>query len=241
MHAFVSARARELARVWRGKKPETLLRLAFETFGPERLAFATSFGAEDQVVTDLLYREELPVSLFTLDTGRLPQETYDAFEATRQRYGLQIEVLFPEALSVERMVTQHGPNLFYASVENRRECCRIRKIEPLRKKLSTLDAWICGLRRGQSVTRQDIDIVEWDESFGVFKINPLAEVSEAWVWEYIRTNGVPYNRLHDRGFPSIGCSPCTRAVDPGEDVRAGRWWWEHAEHRECGLHRHKDQ
>ena len=233
--------ARQLNREWAGKPPAEVLRLSFEAFKPQRIAFSTSLGAEDQVIVDLLDREGLPLPIFTLDTGRLHQETYDVLEATRQRYGRQIAVLFPEASAVEHMVTQHGPNLFYESIEKRRECCHVRKIEPLKRKLSSLDAWICGLRREQSVTRQGVDVVECDDSFGLIKINPLVDVSEAWVWEYIRANGVPCNRLHDRGFPSIGCAPCTRAVEPGEDIRAGRWWWERAEHRECGLHRHKDQ
>ena len=234
-------RALQLSRELAGKRPQEILRLAFETFGKERIAFSSSLGAEDQVITDLINKEGLPVRLFTLDTGRLNQETYDVLDATRHRYGLRIEVLFPEASSVESMVGEHGPNLFYQSIEKRRECCRVRKIEPLKRKLSSLDAWICGLRREQSVTRQEVDVVEWDDSFGLFKVNPLVDADEAWVWEYIRSNGVPYNRLHDRGFPSIGCAPCTRAIEPGEDVRAGRWWWEQAEHRECGLHRHKDK
>ncbi|NTU68864.1 MAG: phosphoadenylyl-sulfate reductase [Chlorobiaceae bacterium] len=233
-------RALQLSREWAGKEPHELLRLAAETFGTGRIAFSTSLGAEDQVITDLLHRDGLDVPIFTLDTGRLHQETYDVLDATRHHYGLRIDVLFPEASMVESLVTEYGPNLFYLSVEKRRECCRVRKIEPLRRKLSTLDAWICGLRREQSVTRLGVDIVEWDEAFGLFKLNPLVDATEAWVWEYIRTHGVPCNRLHDRGFPSIGCAPCTRAVEPGEDVRAGRWWWEQAEHRECGLHRHKD-
>ncbi len=234
-------RAEELNRQWSGISPEEVLRLAAETFGIEGIAFSTSLGVEDQLITDLLHRQGLDLPLFTLDTGRLPQETYDLLDETRRRYGVRIEVLFPEASSVERMVSQHGPNLFYESIDKRKECCRVRKIEPLKRKLSKLDAWICGLRREQSVTRVGIGVVEWDESFGLFKISPLVDASEAEVWEYVRAHGVPYNRLHDRSYPSIGCAPCTRAVEPGEDVRAGRWWWEQAEHRECGLHRHQEQ
>jgi phosphoadenosine phosphosulfate reductase len=231
----------QLNHEWAGKPPEAVLRLAAEAFGAKGIAFSTSLGAEDQVIADLLHREALQVPLFSLDTGRLPQETYDLLDETRRRYGTSIEVLFPETASVEKMVSLSGANLFYESIENRRECCRVRKVESLKRKLSTLDAWICGLRREQSVTRQGVDVIEWDESFGLVKVNPLADVSEAWVWEYIRKHDVPYNRLHDRGYPSIGCAPCTRAVKPGEDVRAGRWWWEQAEHRECGLHRHNDK
>ena len=229
-------RARQLSLEWAEKAPETVLRLAVETFGAGDVAFATSLGAEDQVITDLLHREKLWVPIFTLDTGRLPEQTYEVLDATIRRYGIHVEVLFPQTQAVEKMVSLHGPNLFYESIEKRRECCRIRKVEPLSRKLSTLKAWICGLRREQSVTRQGLDLVEWDESFGLFKLNPLADVSEAWVWEHIRSNDVPYNRLHDRGYPSIGCEPCTRAVQPGDDIRSGRWWWESPEHKECGLH-----
>lgn len=235
-----SERARQLSREWSGRSPEAVIQLAVEEFGPDRVAFATSLGAEDQVILDLLHRTGLGVCVFTLDTGRLPQETYDLLDETRRRYGRSVQVLFPDAPQVERLVSAHGPNLFYESVDLRRECCRVRKVEPLRRKLSTVDAWICGLRREQSVTRTGLDLVEWDGSFGLFKINPLVDVSESWVWEYIGNHKVPYNRLHDQGYPSIGCAPCTRPVAPGEDLRSGRWWWEQAEHRECGLHRRGD-
>ncbi|MEI6756493.1 MAG: phosphoadenylyl-sulfate reductase [Chlorobium sp.] len=224
-----------------GKSPDVILRRAVEFFGAASTAFASSFGAEDQVITDILHKEKLGVSVFTLDTGRLPQETYDVLDATRKHYGIQVEVLFPESSAVAAMQTLHGPNLFYESVEYRRECCRIRKVMPLRNKLSTLKAWICGLRREQSVTRTAVTPIEWDTAFGLYKINPLAEATEEWVWEYIRTHKVPFNALHEQGYPSIGCAPCTRAVKPGEDIRAGRWWWEMAEHRECGLHRGEKQ
>jgi len=220
-----------------GKSPDEIIRRAVEFFGATSTALASSFGAEDQVITDIIDHQKLQVHVFTLDTGRLPQETYDVLDATRSRYGIKIEVLFPETSAVEAMVTNYGANLFYESVDLRRECCRIRKVQSLTQKLSTLKAWICGLRREQSVTRTAVAPVEWDAAFGLYKINPLAEVSEAWVWEYIKTHNVPYNALHDNGYPSIGCAPCTRAVKPGEDIRAGRWWWEIAEHRECGLHR----
>jgi phosphoadenosine phosphosulfate reductase len=223
-----------------GKSPEEILRVAVGYFGAANSALASSFGAEDQVITDMLHREKLQVPVFTLDTGRLHQETYDVFDATRKHYGIKIEALFPETHAVEEMLALHGPNLFYESVEQRRECCRIRKVQPLTRKLSTLKAWICGLRREQSVTRTAVAPVEWDTVFGLYKINPLAEVSEAWVREYLKTHKVPCNALHDQGYPSIGCAPCTRAVKPGEVVRAGRWWWEIAEHRECGLHREKE-
>ena len=220
-----------------GKTPQEILHRTVDLFGAANTAFASSFGAEDQVITDILNREALQASVFTLDTGRLPQETYDVLDATRKHYGIEVEVLFPESSAVEAMVRLHGPNLFYESVELRRECCRIRKVQPLARKLSTLTAWICGLRREQSVTRTAVVPVEWDAAFGLYKINPLAEVSEAWVRDYLKKHSVPVNALHDRGYPSIGCAPCTRAIKPGEDLRAGRWWWEMPEHKECGLHR----
>jgi phosphoadenosine phosphosulfate reductase len=234
--------AHEQIRQWNrelaGASPDSILHFAAQTFGREGVAFASSLGAEDQVITDLLHRKKLDIPVFTLDTGRLAQETYDVLDATRRRYSLTVEVLFPQTSAVESLVSLHGPNSFYESIAQRKACCRVRKVEPLTRRLSTLKAWICGLRREQSVTRTGVDLFEWDASFGLIKINPLADLSESWVWDYIRSNDVPYNSLHDKGYPSIGCAPCTRAVGPGEDVRAGRWWWEEAEHRECGLHRH---
>lgn len=213
-----------------------LIRRAVDRFGVGQIALASSFGAEDQVLTDILVKTGKKISVFTLDTGRLPQETYDAIEVTRKHYQIEIEVLFPETRAVEKMEKEFGPNLFYDSVENRKKCCRIRKVEPLKKKLATLKAWICGLRREQSLTRQEVSVIEWDEAFGLFKVNPLADWTEKQVWDYIRENKVPYNKLHDKHYPSIGCAPCTRAIKPGEDIRAGRWWWETPEQKECGLH-----
>ena len=222
-----------------GKPPQEIIRRAVDFFGAGSTALASSFGAEDQVITDILHHEKLQVPVFTLDTGRLPQETYDVLDATRKHYDMPIEVLFPETSAVQVLGTTHGANLFDESIELRRECCRIRKVQPLTRKLATLKAWICGLRREQSVTRTAVAPVEWDAAFGLYKINPLAEVSEAWVWDYIKKHSVPFNALHEQGYPSIGCEPCTRPVKPEEDIRAGRWWWEIAEHRECGLHRGK--
>jgi phosphoadenosine phosphosulfate reductase len=175
--------------------------------------------------------------LFTLDTGRLNQETYDCMDAIRERYGVQIEVFFPEATGVEKMVRENGLNLFYNSVELRKLCCGIRKVEPLNRALKNLDAWMTGLRREQAVTRVDVRKVELDKDHGdIVKVNPLVDWSYDDVWEYIRKNNLPYNRLHKQGYPSIGCAPCTRAVKPGEDLRAGRWWWENPNTKECGLH-----
>jgi phosphoadenosine phosphosulfate reductase len=212
-----------------------LLKEASLTFG-KRIALASSLGAEDQVLTEMLARVAPGVCVFTLDTGRLPQETYDLIDATRKRYGIQIEVLFPDRQAVEAMVNAKGANLFYDSVEDRKACCHVRKVVPLRRKLAGLDAWITGLRREQAVTRQEVRTVEWDAGNGLVKINPLADWTADQVWEYIRRNNVPHNALHDQGYPSIGCVPCTRAVEPGQDIRAGRWWWESPRHKECGLH-----
>lgn len=178
----------------------------------------------------------LSVGLFTLDTGRLFQDTYELIERTESRYGVKFRILFPHQSDVETMVARHGLNLFRQSVELRKECCRVRKVEPLRRALAGLDAWITGLRREQSLTRQTLEAVEWDAANGLVKINPLRDWSEAQVRDYIRARGVPYNPLHDQGFPTIGCACCTRAIRPGEDMRAGRWWWEAPEHKECGLH-----
>lgn len=216
---------------------EEALRLALEKFGVRRIALASSFGAEDQVLTDMLARIEPSARIFTLDTGRLFQETYDVMQSSTERYGFAYEVLAPEAADIAQLISIDGPNLFYASVEKRKSCCEVRKLRPLRKVLGTVDAWICGLRRDQGVTRSEVEAVSWDAEFGIYKVCPLFDWSEEQVWDYIRAHHVPYNALHDRGFRSIGCAPCTRAVQPGEDARSGRWWWESPEHKECGLHR----
>jgi len=208
-----------------GLSAQQILDISVRQFG-DKIALASSFGAEDQVLTDMLWRSGKTVRIVTLDTGRLPQETYDVMEATRQKYQFDIEVFFPDAGQVEAMVRQDGPNLFYRSVENRKRCCQIRKVEPLKRALSGMEAWLCGLRKEQSVTRQSLDVASWDGQFGLFKICPLAEWTTEQVWDYIRSNGVPYHPLHDKGYPSVGCEPCTRAVQPGQDIRAGRWWWE---------------
>lgn len=226
----------KLRKALRGKSPEEIIHDTLNYFGIENIAFASSFGAEDQVITDMLFKANRDAKIFTLDTGRLPQQTYDVMDATRLRYGIKIEALFPENAAVEAMVLKHGPNLFYDSVDNRKKCCQVRKVAPLKKKLSTLNAWICGLRREQSVTRTGVEVIEWDDAFQLFKLNPLVDYSEQNVWDYIRKHTVPYNKLHNQGYPSIGCAPCTRPVKPGEDIRAGRWWWENPEHKECGLH-----
>ena len=203
----------------------------------DKIAFSTSLGAEDQVITHMLAGLKQPVKIFTLDTGRIFQETYDILDITRKKYGMPIEVHFPDAARVEEMVNAKGINLFYESVENRRLCCHIRKIEPLHRALEGMEVWITGLRKEQSVTRSGASMVEWDASQSILKLNPLVHWSNKTLWQYISEKKIPVNELHSQGFPSIGCMPCTRAVQPGEDVRAGRWWWELPQNKECGLHK----
>jgi phosphoadenosine phosphosulfate reductase len=215
---------------------ENILRTALEQYAG-RIALSSSLSIEDQVITDILVRLDPAARIFTLDTGRLFPETYTLIDRTNKYYGIRIEVFFPEREAVEAMVNGQGINLFYDSLPQRKECCRVRKIEPLRRAFAGLDAWICGLRREQSVTRTEVLPVERDEANGLVKINPLFDWTEQEVWDYIHTHNVPYNVLHDEGFPSIGCQPCTRAVASGADPRSGRWWWESPEHKECGLHR----
>lgn len=216
--------------------PQEVVAWALAEFG-DKVALSSSLGPEDQVLTDMVCKQNRNAHIFTLDTGRLFPETYSLMDKTNMQYGIKIRVYFPNNEAVEHMVNTCGMNLFYESIEKRHQCCHVRKLEPLSRAFKGLDAWICGLRRSQSVTRHDMQTVEWDELNGLIKINPLIDWSEEDVWAYIRKESVPYNKLHDQGFPSIGCQPCTRAVQPGEDVRAGRWWWESPEHRECGLHK----
>lgn len=219
------------------KAPATeFLKWAYERFG-RKISFASSFGAEDVVMIDLLSKVAPKLRVFTLDTGRLNEETYEVMNRVRARYGISIESTFPDASRVEALERQKGFYSFRESVENRKECCGIRKVEPLGRALKGLDAWITGLRREQSVTRTDVAKIEADAAHGgILKLNPLADWTLEQVWAHIKKNDVPYNRLHDAGYPSIGCAPCTRAVKTGEDVRAGRWWWETPENKECGLH-----
>ncbi|NOR86473.1 MAG: phosphoadenylyl-sulfate reductase [Bacteroidales bacterium] len=219
----------------KGKRPQEIISLLLNKFG-NKIAFSNSMGAEDQVITDMICKIDKNATIFTLDTGRTFPETYDLIDRTNKRYGIHIKVYFPEASQVEKMVNEKGVNLFFESIENRKECCHIRKIEPLTRAFNGLDAWICGLRRDQSITRTNVEAVEWDENNQLIKINPLVNWKEEEVWAYIKENRVPYNRLHDQGYPSLGCQPCTRAILEGEDVRAGRWWWEEPDSKECGLH-----
>lgn len=211
----------------------TLKRIAAE-FSPA--VFASSLAAEDMVLTDMILKTGLPIGIFSLETGRLHPETLDVLAKVKTRYGHEIVLYQPRAEAVDNYVAQNGINAFYDSIEMRRECCRIRKVEPLGRALAGNRAWVTGQRRAQSTTRAELHVQEDDAAHGMVKFNPLADWSEQDVWDYIRANDVPYNALHDQGFPSIGCAPCTRAVQPGEDVRAGRWWWENPDSKECGLH-----
>ncbi len=216
--------------------PEEILKY-FLTSYKGKIAFASSLGAEDQVLTHMICSIDPSTKIFTLDTGRLFPETYDLIDRTNSRYKIKIRVQFPAAKKVEKMVHEKGINLFYESVEYRKLCCHIRKIEPLHRALEGFDFWIAGLRKEQSVTRNSNAMVELDNNnHGRIKINPLLNWTEKQVWDYIEEFKIPYNTLHDKGYPSIGCQPCTRAIEPGEEVRSGRWWWEHPEHKECGLH-----
>jgi len=202
-----------------------------------KIALSSSLSIEDQVLTHIICKIDKNTKIFTLDTGRLFPETYDLIHRTNHKYGIKLSIYFPEASHVEEMVNTKGINLFFESVENRKLCCNIRKIEPLKRAFVGLDVWICGLRSEQSVTRQNMQKIEWDEANGIIKLNPIIDWTEEQVRDFIKTNGVPYNPLQDKGFPSIGCLPCTRAIFPGEDIRAGRWWWENPDTKECGLHK----
>lgn len=224
-----------LNQQWKSLSAEQIIAEALALF-KDKITFASSLGAEDQVITYYLSKLDKTAKIITLDTGRIFPETYDLLHRTVNRYGIRIRSVFPDTQQLENMVNEKGINLFYESIENRKLCCSIRKIIPLQKALKGNDAWFTGLRREQSVTRTGMNIVEWDAGNGLIKINPLLEWSEEQVWDFIKANSIPYNKLHDLGFPSIGCQPCTRAIEKGEDLRAGRWWWELPESKECGLH-----
>ena len=198
--------------------------------------FANSLGAEDMVLTDLIVKSRLPIEIFSLDTGRLPLETYDLMARVEKHYGIKLTTYFPQSGNVEQFVRVHGINGFYESVKLRKACCHARKVEPLQRALAGKKAWVTGLRAQQATTRSGLPVQEFDEGNGLEKFNPLADWTEKEVWAYIKLNEVPYNALHDKFYPSIGCAPCTRAVTPGEDIRSGRWWWEAPESKECGLH-----
>ncbi len=222
------------------EQAESVLAEAVRLHAP--VAFANSLGAEDMVLTDLIARHQADIAMFSLDTGRLPQETYDLMQEVRTRYQqVPLRIYFPESAEVEDYVAQNGVNGFYDSVEKRKRCCHVRKVAPLRRALAGKGAWITGMRRDQAATRGNLEVSSFDADNGLQKFNPLLDWTNADVWEYLRANDVPYNALHDGFYPSIGCAPCTRAIAVGEDIRAGRWWWEDAHGKECGLHVRRTQ
>ena len=217
------------------KSAQEIIAFFIDNMG-DKITFGSSMGAEDQVITQMLSANGKAFNIFTLDTARLFPETYDLIDLTNKKYGIKITPFFPQYKEVEKMVDQYGINLFYDSIDNRHLCSQIRKLNPLKRALKNREAWFTGLRRAQSVTRVDMQIVEWDENSGMLKVNPLIEWSEKQVWDYIEEYKIPFSPLHKKGYPSIGCQPCTRAIMDGEDLRAGRWWWENPDSRECGLH-----
>jgi phosphoadenosine phosphosulfate reductase len=225
-----------------GADPSDLVKLLKNVAGKFacKAIFTTSFGIEDQVITDIIFNNNIDIKVITLDTGRFFEETYKVFNRTIDRYGKSIEVYFPKHETVEKMITEKGPLSFYLSFENRKECCHIRKVEPLGRALKGMECWITGIRAAQSENRHDLHFFEWDNGYQLVKFNPLLKWSLEDCQKYVRGNNVPYNVLHDKGFVSIGCAPCTRAIGPGEDFRAGRWWWENNSKKECGLHTHEE-
>jgi phosphoadenosine phosphosulfate reductase len=229
--------AGELSVEFEGEDPEVVLEWALDRFSP-RIALSTAFQIDGVALLDMAYTIDPEVRVFSVDTGRLPQATFELIERLRTRYPeMQLELLAPNPEHLERMIARKGPNLFYDSVENRLLCCNVRKVQPLTRRLATLDAWVTGLRRDQWATRTNIRKVEIDHDHGaIVKLNPLAEWTEEEVWDYVREREVPYHSLYDRGYTSIGCAPCTRAIAPGEAARAGRWWWETGAPKECGIH-----
>lgn len=225
----------ELNKSLQTKSPQDVLAYAISKYGDD-LKIASSLGVEDQVLTHMAVSISKNVKVFVLDTGRLHQETYDVLDLTKAALSVNYEIFFPKNEKVEKMIRSKGVNSFYQSIDNRKECCFIRKVEPLQRALSNAKAWVTGLRRQQSVTRQSLPVIEFDEAHNIVKLNPLATWTELDVWNYVDQHNIPTNYLHKKGFPSIGCAPCTRAIKEGEDVRAGRWWWESPDQKECGLH-----
>lgn len=225
----------ELTKNIEGLAPEEALEYFAGRF-PGKIVFSTSFGWEDQVITHMIFKNDLPIRVFTLDTGRMFNETYHVWNRTLDRYKKPIEVYSPQAAAVEKLMAEKGPYSFYESVENRKECCGIRKVEPLNRALKDQECWVTGIRAEQSANRTEMHNPEWDAGHQLVKYHPLFTWTFDQVKEYVRRYNIPYNPLHDKGFPSIGCQPCTRAVLEGEDFRSGRWWWEHASRKECGLH-----
>jgi phosphoadenosine phosphosulfate reductase len=226
----------ELSKTLRARADDSISQLQSAVAEFKNVCYANSLGSESIVLTDLIWGTVPQIEIFSIDTGRLYPETYDLIERLQQRYGRALRMYYPDAAKLEGWVGEHGINGFRSGLEQRRGCCAARKVEPFRRAISGRSAWVTGIRRGQSASRALTAAVEWDREYGLHKVSPLLEWSEDEIWEYIRKKRLPYNTLHDSGFPSIGCAPCTRAVQPGEHERSGRWWWERSDSRECGLH-----
>lgn len=226
----------EMNNFLESKSPKEIIEYAVNLLGVERVTTASSLSIEDQMLTHLAININKESRVFVLDTGRHFQSTYDVMDETQRKYRFKYEIYFPDTRELEDFIRNYGPNTFYIDVENRKKCCAIRKTKPLKRALENVDAWIVGLRREQGVTRTNVPIVDYDEVHGILKFSPLAKLTEEEVWAYIKENKIPFSELYNKGFRSIGCEPCTRAVKEGEDIRAGRWWWENPESKECGLH-----
>jgi phosphoadenosine phosphosulfate reductase len=233
---MMSAAMTDLPRALQDRANDSISRLRSALAEYKNVCYANSLGLESMVLTDLIWGAVPQIEIFSIDTGRLYPETYDLIERVQRRYGRALRMYYPDAADVEEWVGENGINGFRDGLEQRRGCCAIRKVQPFRRAVTGRGAWVTGIRRGQSASRALASPVEWDGGYGLFKISPLLDWSEDEIWDYIRRKRLPYNVLHDRGFPSIGCAPCTRAVEPGADERSGRWWWERADSRECGLH-----
>ena len=233
-------KVKEIESLLVGKTAEEVLRIVSQLTS-ESVVFSTSLGYEDQVITHMIFSEQLSISVFTLDTGRLFPETYSVLNSTLERYKKPIQVFYPNTTAIEQLLTNKGPFSFYESTDNRKECCYVRKVEPLQRALKGHTIWITGIRADQSGNRSNMPMVEWDEANNILKVHPLLNWTLQNVKDHIFENNIPYNPLHDKGFVSIGCQPCTRAIKEGEDFRAGRWWWEDASKKECGLHIKSDK
>jgi phosphoadenosine phosphosulfate reductase len=238
MDSSIQIRISELSKKTEGLSIEQSLQFLSDVFKGVSV-FSSSFSIEDQAITHAILSQKLDIEVFTLDTGRVFPETYSVWSSTNERYKTQIKAFYPDYKELEKYLTEKGPNAFYESIDNRKQCCHIRKVEPLKRALNGKKLWVTGLRGEHSASRQNLEMFEWDESNKVIKFHPLLNWSTEEVRKYITQNNVPYNTLHDKGFVSIGCAPCTRAIKPGEDFRAGRWWWEDPDKKECGLHEHK--
>ncbi|OHD19333.1 MAG: phosphoadenosine phosphosulfate reductase [Spirochaetes bacterium GWD1_27_9] len=226
----------EYLEILKDKTPQEVLEFAKNEFGIQNIKLASSLSVEDMILTEMFVKISKDAQIFVLDTGRLFQETYDLIQLSSAKYGIKYQIFFPDYKELEEIVSKKGVNLFYYSIEDRKLCCKIRKLNPLKRALENTKLWICGLRKSQSITRENIQVIEWDDNHNIFKINPICNWEDSQVWEYVKKNNIPYNYLHDKGFKSIGCLPCTKEVRDGDDPRSGRWWWENPDSRECGLH-----